>query len=120
VPRLNPQDQLKALRKYRNPKRRDLTIGAEVEALRKAAVRRAGALGGLDELWGELVPEGVASFSKPVKLTPGGILHVVCTDSAACFELDQWQRGGGLVLLRSRCTATLKNVRITVQAPPKK
>jgi hypothetical protein len=120
VPRLTPQEQLKALRKYRNPKRRDLSIAADVEALRKAAVRQAGALGGLDEQWGGLVPGELAVLSRPVRLTPGGVLHIACTDSAACFELDQWQRAGGLALLRSNCTATLKGVRITVQKAAKK
>ena len=120
MPRLTPQEQLKALRRYRNPKRRDLSIGAEVEALRKAAVRQAGALGGLDEQWGALVPGDLAALSKPVKLTPGGVLHIACSDSAACFELDQWQRAGGLAVLRSHCTATLKGLRITVQKAAKK
>jgi hypothetical protein len=120
VRRLSPEEQLRALRKYRNPPERDLSIVAEVEALRKQVVRRAGALGGLDEVWGQLLPEGLAELCRPVKLTPGGVLHVACTDAAACFEMDQWQRGGGLAVLRSHCRATLKNLRIAVQKPARR
>jgi len=57
------------LRKYRAGKRRDLSIGDEVERVRKQAARRAGALGGLDERWGELVPRELAGVCRPRRLT---------------------------------------------------
>jgi hypothetical protein len=93
----------------------DLSIGAEVEKLRKAVVRRAGALGGLDELWGEVVPGELASLTRPVKLTVGGVLTVKGTDSSAVWAFDQWIRSGGLAVLRGACTATLRSVKAGVR-----
>jgi len=110
----SPTQQLATLRKYRNAPKRDLSIGAEVEQYRRKFARQAGAFGGLDDAWAELAPAGLAALAKLVKLTPGGVLHIECADASACFEVDQWKRGGGLALLRSRCTVTLKDVRVSV------
>ncbi len=110
----NPVEELRALRKYRGAKKVDLSIGAEVEAIRKKVVKRAGALGGLDEVWGEVVPREWGGLTRLVKLTPGGVLVVECADAAVCFEVDQWKRGGGLAVLRSQCAVTLKDVRVGV------
>jgi Dna[CI] antecedent, DciA len=107
-------DELARLRKYRGAKRRDLSIGEEVERVRKQASRRAGALGGLDERWGELVPRELAGVCRPRRLTAGGVLTVGADDAAAVYELDQWLRGGGLAVLRAACGATLRSVKVVV------
>ena len=113
--RPSPQEQLRTLRRYRNTPKKDLTIGAEVERLRKAVVKQAGALGGLDEAWPELIPADLLNLCRLVKLTASGVLVVECDDSAACYELDRWKRSGGLAALRARCAATLKEVRIGIK-----
>jgi hypothetical protein len=105
-------DEVSRLRKYRAAKPRDLSIGGEVDRLRKQATRSAGALGGLDELWGELLPRELAPLCRPRRLTAGGVLTVQADDAAAVYEMDQWVRGGGLALLRSACRATLRSVKI--------
>jgi len=110
-----PNEQLRTLRKFRNTPKRDLTINAEVERFRKQYARQAGALGGLDELWTEVAPPELCAVAKLVKLTPGGVLHIEAADSSACFEVDQWKRGGGLAVLRSKCAVTLKDVRVSVK-----
>jgi hypothetical protein len=117
---LTPQDELRNLRRYRNTPKRDLTIGGEIDLLRKKLVRQAGAMGGLDEAWPELAPPELVGVTKLVKLTPGGVLHVECVDAPACFEMAQWTRGGGLALLRARCSVTLKDVRVSVTKAQRK
>jgi hypothetical protein len=107
-------EELARLRKHRGSKRRDLSIGEEVERVRKQAARRAGALGGLDEQWGELVPRELAGVSRPRRLTSGGVLTVQADDAAAMYELDQWLRGGGLAVLRGACGATLRSAKVVV------
>jgi hypothetical protein len=108
------RDELSRLRKYRGLKRRDLSIGEEVERVRKQAARRAGALGGLDERWAELVPRELAALSRPRRLTAGGVLTIAADDAAAVYQVDQWLRGGGLAVLRAGCGATLRSVKVVV------
>jgi hypothetical protein len=92
-----------------------LSIGDEVERVRKQAARRAGALGGLDEQWGGLLPPELGPLCRPRRLTAGGVLTVEARDSAAVYELDQWLRGGGIGLLRGACRSTLRNVKVVVR-----
>jgi hypothetical protein len=110
----SPFDDLARLRKHRAPKKRDLSIGDDIERLRKQVARRAGALGGLDESWGELVPAALAAVCRAERLTPGGVLTVRATDASAMYEMDQWVRGGGLARLRAACSATLRSVKVVV------
>jgi hypothetical protein len=110
----SPFDDLARLRKYRAPAKRDLSIGGEVDRLRKQVTRRAGALGGLDEAWAEIVPPALAGVCRAQRLTPGGVLTVRATDSSAMYEMDQWVRGGGLGALRAACSATLRHVKVVV------
>jgi hypothetical protein len=116
VPRPSPQaqlqTQLRLLQRYRNKPKADFSIAKDVEAIRKALVRTANAAGGMEEVWGELVPQGLAGVSRVVKLTPGGVLTVSANDSAVVYELDQWLRGGGLATLRARCKVTLRRVKL--------
>lgn len=109
-----PAEQLKTLRKFRNAPKRDLSIAVDVEQYRRKFVRQAGAFGGLDDAWAKLAPPELAKVAKLVKLTPGGVLHIECADASACFEVDQWKRSGGVALLRSKCSVTLKDVRVSV------
>ena len=110
----SPREDLALLRKYRVAKARDLSIGDEVERLRKQVSRRAGALGWLDEQWGTLVPPALAGVCSAVRLSPGGVLTVRATDSAAMYEMDQWVRAGGLAILRTQCSATLRSVKVVL------
>lgn len=80
--------------------------------LQKSFTRSAGALGGLDEAWGSLLPPELAGVSRPQKLTAGGLLTVRATDAAAVYEVDQWVRSGGLAVLRGACKATLRRVKV--------
>jgi hypothetical protein len=108
------RDDLSRLRQFRVAKRRDLSIGDELERLRKQVTRRAGALGGLDELWMELLPRELVGVCRAERLTPGGVLTVRASDASAVYEVDQWVRGGGLAVLRANCSATLRSVKVVV------
>jgi hypothetical protein len=98
------------------PEPRDLSIGREVEAIRKSMERLAKRLGDAGALWLELVPAELAAHCR-LEGMRGGVLEVSVDSQAARYALDRLLRGGVEASLRARSTPPVAKVRIRV-APP--
>jgi hypothetical protein len=114
VPR-TPAQQLEVLRRFRSVRGRDVSIGGEVERVRRGLTRERSALGGLDSAWEDLAPPDLAPRVRVVRLSPGGVATLAATDAAAAYEADVWLRSGGLARLRSRCTSAIRRARVVTQ-----
>lgn len=93
----------------------EVSIVPAVEEFAKRFAKQVKAIGGLEGALDELLPEELRGRVRFGKLTPGGVLVLAATDSAAAYELDQWQRAGGLAALRARSSAKILRVKIDVK-----
>jgi hypothetical protein len=87
------QGQLDTLRKDRSLPTRDLSLGFMQEQFKREVAKPYRQLGGLAELWRELLPAHLVQRSKLVGLSRG-VLHVEADSPAAHFAIDQHLRGG--------------------------
>lgn len=87
------QGQLDTLRKDRSLPTRDLTLGFMQEQFKREVAKPYQQLGGLAELWRELLPAHLVQRSKLIGLSRG-VLHIEADSPAAHFAIDQLLRGG--------------------------
>jgi len=107
---------LQRLRHWRNPARRDLTLGHLPNYVHNNITKPHRQLGQLVDLWREHVPEHIephtalAGFSR-------GVLTVHVADSATLYELDRLLRGGLERRIQRAAQTTVRRIRLR-QAPP--
>lgn len=103
------------------PAARDLSIGREVEAIRKAMDRLSKRLGQVGDLWIELIPAEIAEHTR-LEGMRGGVLEVAVDSQAARYALDRVLRSGAEATLRERAVPPVAKVRVRVaplgDAPP--
>jgi hypothetical protein len=115
VKRSTLKDELTRLRKWRVKPGPEVSIAPAVEEFAKRFAKQVKAVGGLEGALEELLPEELRGRVRFGKLTPGGVLVLAATDSAAAYELDQWQRAGGLAAMRQRCSTKILRAKIEVK-----
>ena len=101
---------LQRLRVWRGSRERDVSIGKIVEDLTRQAADRQRRLGGIGDLWEEVVPVGLRKGCE-VEGMAGGVLMVKAASPAARFQFDRWLRNGGEAQLSRR--GGVKRVRMT-------
>ncbi|MBM4109245.1 MAG: DUF721 domain-containing protein [Phycisphaerae bacterium] len=105
-----PGAWLSNLRRWRNRAERDLTIGAQVDALAQGARRASRALGGLTLDWGAIVPAPLAGSTRAASFSRG-VLTIEADDAAALYAMDRWLRSGGERAIRA-AAPTVRRVRL--------
>ena len=108
-----PSDDLRRLRSLRNPRDRDLSIGAVVRTAEKELRKKVKSLGGVADAWDTVVPLTLARRCRLVSLSRG-VLSVQVADSSARFELDRFLRAGGEAELVRRARAAIKRIKLSV------
>lgn len=110
-----PERHIENLRKWRNPRGRDVTLGHVVEMVQRQYARPHKQLGRVVELWEQHVPDKLRQQTALVGLTKG-VLTVHVSDSAALYELDRLLRGGVELQLKTACKTTLRKIKLQVAA----
>ena len=109
----NPEQHIENLRRWRNWKPRDVTLGSVVELVETQDARPHKQLGQIVGLWEQLVPEKLRRQTALASLGKG-VLTVHVSDSAAMYELDRLLRGGAEQQLKAACKTTLRKIRLQV------
>jgi hypothetical protein len=108
---LPPTFSLKALRGFRNPRERDLTIAAAVGVLQREVEKQHRQVDGAGDAWAEVVPAELAARTALVRLARG-VLNVRAADSGARFALDRFLRSGGEQALVRASRGKIKRVKL--------
>ena len=104
---------LENLRRWRGPRRRDLTLADLPERVERTVLKPHRQLGAVAMLWRELVPGHLLDRTALVSFQRG-VLTVELTDSATLYELDRLLRCGLERQLRTACKTTLRRVRCRI------
>ena len=105
--------QIEQLRKYRQRRERDLSIGQLVGAMGDDARKTQRRLGSLIDLWSELVPGEIEKHSRVLGVR-GGVVQVQCDSASTKYELDRLLRQGLEQELRTRYPSTLTKIRLSI------
>ena len=105
-----------------NKKRKDTRDAARlgdvlIPWFEKTVTRPAEKLGGIADLWNELVPAPILQRSRLVGFAKG-TLTVALDSSTARSELDSKLRGGLLRTLQTQSRGAIFRIKTCVQAPP--
>lgn len=87
------QSHLDGLRKHRNRKDPDLSLGFMRERFKREVQKPYEQLGELADVWTELVPKELASHTRLMSLNRG-VLRVAVDSSGRLYELDRLLRSG--------------------------
>lgn len=90
----------------------ETSIAPAVDAFAKRFEKQAQASGGIEAALAELLPPGLRSRVRVVRVTPGGVVVLQADDSTSGYEVDVWQRSGGLAQARSACKIKILRFKI--------
>jgi hypothetical protein len=103
---------IEALRQWRAPKSRDLSLARPLRDLTADLRRSRGSADGLRSAWDELAPPAIRASGHVERLSPNGVLTIRLSHAAAAYDAEQWLRGGGFDALRARSTKSVRAYRI--------
>jgi predicted nucleic acid-binding Zn ribbon protein len=103
------QSHLNGLRKRRNRKDPDLSLGFMRDQFKREVQKPFEQLGDLSAVWSELIPERLAAHTRLESLKRG-VLRVSVDSSGRLYELDRLLRSGGFdeLVTRHRGSAVRK------------
>lgn len=109
-----PHDhRLANLRRWRNPKQRDLTLGGLPDYVKRHVEKPHKQVGQLVTVWERLIPEPLNHRTALAGLTRG-ILTVHVTDSPTLYELDRLLRGGVEQQIKRASKAPLRKIKLKI------
>jgi hypothetical protein len=98
---MRPSDSLDRLRSHRNRPDPDMSLAALLGAEARRHKNSARAVGGIEQVWAEVVPAELNDKAVVVRLRRG-VLTLRVRDAASMYRLNQWLGGGGIKALRER------------------
>jgi hypothetical protein len=110
---MDPRRRIEQLQKFRGRRERDISIENIVRQTAQGATRTHQKLGQLIDLWGQVIPDDIASRTRITALR-GGVVHVEADSASDRFELDRLLREGAEAELRRRYRGTLVGVRVKI------
>jgi hypothetical protein len=90
-------------------------MGGEVEKVRKELGKRVRGTMQLTEAWRELAPPELVDHAWPTGIARG-TLKIAVEGPAFRYMLERWLKSGGQAALLSRCSASIKRVRVETVA----
>jgi hypothetical protein len=108
---LNPELQLKRLRKWRAMSKKDTSINDTLQAMRKGLRKSSRQSTSVVEAWDVLVPSHIARQATIVSMR-SGVLEVVTDGSAIAYQLNRLVRSGLLRDLQLASKGTLRKIKI--------
>lgn len=90
-------------------------MGGEVEKVRKELDKRVRGTTQLTEAWRELAPPELVDHAWPTGIARG-TLKIAVEGAAFRYTLERWLKGGGQQALLSRCSASVRRVRVEMVA----
>jgi hypothetical protein len=103
--------ELLRVRRWRNPREKDLSIAAAVGEASGAVERASRSCTALDRAWAEVLPRELAGRAWPLSCARG-VLTARASDGGARWELDRWLRSGGEQALAKAARVGIRRVKL--------
>ena len=107
--------KLEQLKKWRSRRKQDVQIDQTMNAFCRSLRKVNKQVVQLQDAWIEFVPHQLATLSMPVSFKQG-VLVVAVDGAPTAYQVNRLVRGGLLRKLQTRCSGTLKQVKVKVHS----